>query len=187
MKTILVANSKGGSGKTLLSLSLAYALNQGKKVVAGIEDLDSNKGSKMFCETIQPNWIFQENKQEVRIIDCPAGLDNYSVSFLKNAVGANVVIVTSLDPGDIRCADQTIQRFGATKPRHLALALNRVPPWIKAKQIGEYAPSLEIPRFKTVIHYRPSISKLLTHGLYGLSDDAQEELLTLSKEIIKTL
>lgn len=82
MKTILIANPKGGAGKTTLSTNLAgYLANQGEDVF--LWDLDRQKSSLLWLDT-RPDWLppihrldhrhKTEGKEGWLVLDSPAGL-----------------------------------------------------------------------------------------------------------------
>ena len=82
MKTILVANPKGGSGKTTLSVNIAgYLANQGQRVA--ILDLDRQKSASLWVATRPddlPEVVTLDSKKvddplnDCLVIDSPAGL-----------------------------------------------------------------------------------------------------------------
>lgn len=82
MKTILVANPKGGSGKTTLSVNIAgFLANQGQRVA--MLDLDRQKSASLWIAT-RPADLPEVNTldatkgeaclTDVLVIDSPAGL-----------------------------------------------------------------------------------------------------------------
>ncbi len=82
MKTILVANPKGGSGKTTLSVNIAgYLANRGRRVA--LLDLDRQQSAALWLATrpvtAPPIRTLESKKQEAQrndwlVIDSPAGL-----------------------------------------------------------------------------------------------------------------
>jgi chromosome partitioning protein len=82
MKTILVANPKGGSGKTTLSINIAgYLANQGRRVA--ILDLDRQKSASLWIAARPvdlPEIVTLESSKgedcltDTLVIDSPAGL-----------------------------------------------------------------------------------------------------------------
>jgi len=82
MKTILIANPKGGSGKTTLSVNIAgYLANQGQRVA--MLDLDRQKSASLWVATRPadlPEIVTLESKRsedpfsDCLVIDSPAGL-----------------------------------------------------------------------------------------------------------------
>lgn len=82
MKTILIANPKGGSGKTTLSVNIAgYLANQGRRVA--ILDLDRQKSASLWIAARPadlPEIVTLESSKgedcltDILVIDSPAGL-----------------------------------------------------------------------------------------------------------------
>lgn len=82
MKTILIANPKGGSGKTTLSVNIAgFLANQGQRVA--MLDLDRQKSATLWVNTRAkdlPEIVTLESKKgeghliDSLVIDTPAGL-----------------------------------------------------------------------------------------------------------------
>ncbi|MDD4928981.1 MAG: ParA family protein [Gallionella sp.] len=82
MKTILIANPKGGSGKTTLSVNIAgYLANQGQRVA--LLDLDRQKSASLWVATRPrdlPEIVTLESSRgedclnDYLVIDSPAGL-----------------------------------------------------------------------------------------------------------------
>jgi len=82
METILIANPKGGSGKTTLSVNIAgYLANQGRRVA--ILDLDRQKSASLWIAARPadlPEIVTLESSKgedcltDILVIDSPAGL-----------------------------------------------------------------------------------------------------------------
>ncbi|MDP1897270.1 MAG: ParA family protein, partial [Sulfurimicrobium sp.] len=81
MRSILVANPKGGSGKTTLATHLAgYLASLGRQVV--LADLDRQQSAAGWLKRRSPQWPtihgHQASKKTVKpdwmVIDSPAGL-----------------------------------------------------------------------------------------------------------------
>jgi chromosome partitioning protein len=82
MKTVLIANPKGGSGKTTLSVNIAgYLSGQGKRVA--MLDLDRQQSSALWLDTrpddLPPIRTLDSKREHGRpndwlVIDSPAGL-----------------------------------------------------------------------------------------------------------------
>lgn len=89
MDTILIANPKGGSGKTTLSVNIAgYLANQGQRVA--ILDLDRQKSASLWIATRPaglPEIVTLESKQtddplnDCLVIDSPAGLHGKNLAY----------------------------------------------------------------------------------------------------------
>jgi chromosome partitioning protein len=103
MKTILVCNPKGGSGKTTLSVNIAgFLANQGQRVA--MLDLDRQKSASLWVEA-RPNDLpeivtLESSKGEDclndwLVIDSPAGLHGKN---LANALKLSHKIIVPISP-----------------------------------------------------------------------------------------
>ena len=82
MKTILIANPKGGSGKTTLTVNIAgYLANRGQRVA--LLDLDRQQSASRWLalrpDDLPPIRILESKKEEAQrndwlVIDSPAAL-----------------------------------------------------------------------------------------------------------------
>jgi chromosome partitioning protein len=103
MQTILVANPKGGSGKTTLSTNIAgYLASKGKHVA--LLDLDRQKSANLWLaqrsSTLPIIWPLQSEDEkpeqaDVLVIDSPAGLHGKN---LDHAVKLAHKIVVPISP-----------------------------------------------------------------------------------------
>jgi len=106
MKTILIANPKGGCGKTTLSVNIAgYLANRGKRVA--LLDMDRQQSASLWIETrpddLPPVRAMKYNKESDSpsnwlVIDSAAGLSgsNLAYSLIKQANKIIVPVVPSL-------------------------------------------------------------------------------------------
>lgn len=146
---ILLANAKGGCGKTTLSTNLAsYYAGRGRDVT--LLDLDPQQSSTQWCRqrkdsgnddirlvSIPLDGRFHAGKLQgalreagdLLIIDSPAGLDGMALDALLNI--AKVVLVPVLpSPIDIRAATRFMQSVmlspaNRRRPKRLAVIANR--------------------------------------------------------------
>ncbi|MDX8379874.1 MAG: ParA family protein [Gallionella sp.] len=103
MKKILIANPKGGSGKTTLSVNIAgYLANQGQRVA--ILDLDRQKSATLWVETrpvdlpeiVTLDSITDEDVlNDSLVIDSPAGLHGKG---LAQAIKAAEKVIVPISP-----------------------------------------------------------------------------------------
>lgn len=103
MKTILVCNPKGGSGKTTLSVNIAgFLANQGQRVA--MLDLDRQKSASLWVEarpTDLPEIVTLESSKgedclnDWLVIDSPAGLHGKN---LANALKLSHKIIVPISP-----------------------------------------------------------------------------------------
>jgi chromosome partitioning protein len=106
MKTILIANPKGGCGKTTLSTNIAgFLANRGD--IVSLLDMDRQQSAALWLETrpdeLTPIWAMKYNKDsnlisDWLVIDSAAGLSgsNLAYSLVKQADKIIVPVVPSL-------------------------------------------------------------------------------------------
>ena len=120
MRVILVANPKGGSGKTTLSINLAgYLASQGARVA--MLDLDRQKSSSQWLAMRDPGLpridLLREGQKansDWLVIDSPAGLHGKNLTrALKLAHQVVVPIASSLF--DIRASQEFLAALAVEK------------------------------------------------------------------------
>src|SRR5487761_2137770 len=101
MQTILVANPKGGSGKTTLSTNIAgYLASTGKHVA--ILDLDRQKSANLWLaqrdSTLPIIWPLQgvdkPGRTDVLVVDSPAGLHGKNLDHAIKLVNKVIVPIS---------------------------------------------------------------------------------------------
>ena len=120
MRTILVANPKGGSGKTTLSINLAgYLAASGKRVM--MLDLDRQKSATQWLAardaSLPQIGLLTENQGEDSgwlVIDSPAGLHGKN---LEHALKLAHQVIVPIAPSvfDIRASQEFLSALQAEK------------------------------------------------------------------------
>ena len=180
MRTILVASSKGGCGKTTIATNLAayYAID-GR--ATALVDTDRQQSSQRWCarragfsspvlplDGTRRRWSERIPADAERVIvDAPAGV---SVGELERYADQLDAIVVPVLPSVIdleASADflNELRELKAVRKRKLPVALvaNRVKPWTNASQIAVDAMS-ELP-FPLVAQLRDTQAYVLMAGL----------------------
>jgi len=161
MRSILVLNPKGGSGKSTVVTNIAgYFATQGKSVA--IADCDPQASSKDWLEarpdafpaiqtaTIKGDKLQVEERPEILIIDTPASIHGQRLAnFVKHA--ETMVIPLAPSALDIRAAERFIEELYALRKLirrriKLATVANRVKEdTIAAAQLEYYLEKIKLP------------------------------------------
>jgi chromosome partitioning protein len=142
MRTILVANAKGGCGKTTISTNIAaHFANEGAHVV--LADFDPQRGSLDWLaarssaqptiqgiDAVEEGLRHRPRSADVVVMDAPARLHGGELSeFLRRAETVLIPVLPS--PVDINAARRFLDELGASAPvKHkqirVGLVANRV-------------------------------------------------------------
>lgn len=115
MKTILIANQKGGSGKTLLADSLATAFEL-DEIKTNFIDLDQQGGA--MHETVT------EEDAAVQIVDTPGALQKDLKLWMEEA--DYLIIPTMMSTRDIPPLEKTLEVYGLCKVKpNVLVVFNR--------------------------------------------------------------
>jgi chromosome partitioning protein len=182
MKVVVIANPKGGAGKSTLSTNIAgYFASRGHHVMLG--DADVQQSSRFWLEqrpaTLPPisTWEFEpgtvptvkppKNTTHV-VIDTPAGLGGAQ---LKELVQRANKIIVPLMPGvfDMQATHAFLQDLSALTrklPAKVGVVGNRVDArTIAANRLHEFADSLQVP----ILGYLRDTQYYLHLAAHGLS------------------
>jgi chromosome partitioning protein len=122
LKTILVANPKGGSGKTTLTVNLAgYLANRGQRVA--LLDLDRQQSATRWLtlrpDNLPPIRIWESKKEEAQrddwlVIDSPAALHGKN---LDHAIKLASKIIVPIAPSlfDLEASRDFLQKLAEEK------------------------------------------------------------------------
>lgn len=150
MKTVLIANPKGGSGKTTLSINIAgHLTNRGHRVA--MLDLDRQQSSALWLDTrpasLPPIRSLHGKKESDRphdwlVIDSPAGLHGKN---LAHAVKLSNKIVVPIAPSlfDLHASRDFLQALADEKAVrksrcHIGIVGMRMSPRTRAAQALEH-------------------------------------------------
>ena len=168
MQTILVANPKGGSGKTTLATSLAGWL-AGKRQRVALQDLDPQRSSAEWLArrpalfppivAVDPGAKMRELKEDRLqwlVVDTPAGLHGDD---LREAVRRADVMLVPLTPSAFDMVATrhflgAIHDFKAVKKGALALGIVAMRVDTRTVSAGELDAFLEVFGFPVVGHLR---------------------------------
>jgi chromosome partitioning protein len=188
MKTILVTNQKGGTGKSTIAINLAQSLKSFCRT--SILDLDKQGSlttvhSRNLMEGVQ-EWQ-SDLESDILVVDTPPYLSHT----LKDWIIKADVIVLPVKPSflDIMATKSTFQMISDLKKEKAILV---VPNLVNAstsitKTIAEHIQDMGYPVSKTAITERVSFTRsvLQENGIYGSGDKkAIAEFENLCKEIL---
>jgi chromosome partitioning protein len=166
MQTVLVANPKGGSGKTTLATNVAGWL-AGKRRDVVLRDLDPQRSSTEWLErrpalfpriagARESKHDYKEGEHEWRVIDTPAGLHGDD---LRDAVRRADVMLVPLTPSAFDMAAThhfltQVHEHKAIRKGDLALGIvaMRVDP--RTRSAAELDSFLEAFEFPVIAHLR---------------------------------
>lgn len=169
---ILVANSKGGCGKTTVATNLAaYFAHTGQHVT--VLDLDAQQSATQWVRLRQDplvealGWPVDEpvslgrlqdqlqRAQDLVIVDSPAGMDRHTLDHVMRV--AQVVVIPVLpSPIDIRATTRFVQTIMLSpsyrrRPRRLAVVANRARArTLMYEALRQFLATLKIPYLATL-------------------------------------
>ncbi len=117
MKTILIANPKGGCGKTTLSVNIAgYLANRGQAV--GLLDMDRQQSAALWVET-RPEYlppvsllkygIEQDSAFKWLVVDSAAGLSGSNLAYSLINKASNIIIPITPSLFDLHASRDFLQ------------------------------------------------------------------------------
>lgn len=185
MRSIILANGKGGVGKSTLAVLFAMACGKAQRQVA-LYDLDQQATSKDWVERVAPeNVSIYEGRTEpeILLIDTPAKSD--LAEHLRNLPPADLFLVpTTTNLSDQTVAGRTVAYLRTIAPdAKVRLVFNLVDSRRSvSKQLEDYSAAIGCPALKSVLHLRSCYAQAQAEGWKALNADAREELSSLVVE-----
>jgi chromosome partitioning protein len=178
MRSILVLNSKGGSGKTTIATNLAsFYASIGKSVA--LVDLDSQQSSIGWLKSrssakppiigIKGHGVKVKRGVDYKIIDAPAGLKGAELTKVLN-MAESVIIPVLPSPIDMRAASDFIKNIKlhsrvVNKKAKLALVANRGRDYTNIYwELDDFLESQKIP-FLTMVRDSQNYIRAAEKGL----------------------
>lgn len=182
MKKLLIANSKGGSSKSTLALSLAYCLAQNYKVC--LLDIDPQGSINNFKQYVGVDVVDTLNANyDVALIDSPPYLTSQLPELIKSA--DYVLIPCRPNYFDALALGGIAQMLGGKKAGIvLVQAQHRVNITDVLDTLKEYG----IPIIKQSMTQRVAYARVAMQNLFETDDvKAQKEILSIVLEIFSAI
>ena len=188
--TITLLNSKGGVGKSTVTMLLSSLFAESGHTV-GLIDRDTlqQTATQWINKTAPPNVeLYKKSKSyDVIVIDTPPRIN--SPGLVESIKQADIIlIVTSPSPADLWTAQTTIEAIEKHKQGKpiIKLLFNRIKAnTMLSKELDNIAKMLKTKALKNNLHDRTCYQYSCIKGLKVLDGKAQEELLNLAIEITK--
>ena len=181
---IAVLASKGGVGKSTLSILLYEALRKAGKSVA-IRDWDLQGTSNKALRLIQGEQATLTTTYDVVIYDTPPRLDHSAtLGAVKNA--DITLVVTSPSPADTWEAEEAVQ-FARSKndKTTVRLVFNKVRKGtVLGRLVDESAKRMSVPTLKPMLSYRECYQHAIGQGWKALDGAAREEVLAFALAVM---
>ena len=182
---ILLCNSKGGTGKTSLSVLLSHALAEAGRDVS-IIDLDPQGTASKWLEELEESPVEIHNPEreyDAVFIDTAPRLD-----LLPDAlkIADVVLIVSSPSPADLWTSRDTARVIQEHHPdARIRILFNNVQAnTLLAKTADDLATRIGVPAMKTMIARRQCYQHAALLGWKALNSNAREEIFKAAIEIV---
>ena len=187
MKTIIIVNGKGGTGKSTITVGLSMGYGEAKKSVY-LLDLDPQKTATEWVERTKPvNVRTEPFEADIQLVDTPARseLERHIPSLPQPDL---FIIPTTTSPGDQIVAARTFQLIKQYYPNTPAkLLFNMVMASASdSRIIDEFAQAIGAERCKSIIHHRKCYAYAQTQGWEAIQKNkiAFNELINLALELV---
>lgn len=187
--TIAFVNGKGGSGKTTVTVCVAYALREaGRRVSIADRDPQGTALEWLAHGATEQGPFAHDPTQtyDVTLIDTPPRLDSPEV---RETIAAadKTILVTSPSPTDLWTTKKTVDlvkavRGGDTK---LAVVFNQVSPGtILGRELDERAREMGVTPLFNNIRRRECYKHAALFGWKVLTERAQEEITFVTFDVV---
>lgn len=182
MKKILIANSKGGSSKSTLALSLAYCLAQNYKVC--IVDTDPQGSINNFKQFVGIDIVDNLNgAYDVAIIDSPPYLSNQLPELIKSA---DYVLIPCRPNYFDALAISGIA--GMVKGKKAGIVIVQAQHRVNISDVLDTLKEYNVPIIKQSMSQRVAYARVAMQNLFETDDvKAQKEILSIVLEIFSTI
>lgn len=182
---VTFCNGKGGSGKTTLSVLLAFALKEAGHHVAILDTDPQKTATRIIQEVGGVDVVDTPGDHTVTIIDTPGRLaETQTMMSLKRADA--VILVSQPSPADLFTTKDTaalIESEGLSgKARILFNQVERGT--VLAKALADMEGRIGLPALVNRIHRRQAYQHAMILGWKSLGADARQEILTVALEIV---
>lgn len=181
MKTILVCNSKGGVGKSLIADELAFSFERTNTPMA-FYDLDS-QGGTLHKTNNNPN-------AQVAVVDTPGALQQQLIQYMKAA--DVVVIPTRTTSRDIEPLQRMQEAVRANAPKakviYVLNGFNRFRAsqdfleWFQTQAKGNKI--IQLPQSESFVQASAYKQSVVEYSRFGKAVDATKELCNTVREAI---
>ncbi len=182
MKKILIANSKGGSSKSTLALSLAYCLTQNYKVC--LVDTDTQGSINNFKQYVGIDVVDNlDGNYDIAIIDSPPYLTNQLPELIKNA--DFVLIPCRPNYFDALALSGII---GMVKGKKAGIVLVQTQHRVNISDVIDTLKEYELPIIKQSMSQRVAYARVAMQNPFDTDDvKAQKEILSIVLEIFSAI
>ena len=173
MKTILITNTKGGVGKSLIADELAFSLERAK-IPYSFYDLDNQGGTLHKSK--------KNAKAKVAIVDTPGALQEQMAEWMKEA--DLIVIPTRTTSRDIEPLQRMRQIVEVNTKAPVLYVLNCWTRWTASRdfllwfkgQVGENVPVITLPQSEQFVQAGAYGESVVTYASKSAAAQAMEHL-----------
>lgn len=185
--TIVLANGKGGTGKTTLTILISMALSEAGYRV-GVSDKDPQGTATRWLEEDEGTRVelFNEGEDyDAVLIDTPPQLDSRDLAAALS-LADRVLIVSSPSPADLWTSQSTAElvRQHSKAPAHILF--NQVQAGtVLSKGLADIAEKLGLPAMESTIARRQAYQHAVLLGWKALPGAVREEVFRAALEATK--